>query len=85
MSDTNKSQQKEILSLLKKGGKIIMDFALNTTTFRVINGARVKTYPLRLLKKMKEEKLISLHSVESFCSVYKLPSKKEKETLSLQK
>lgn len=63
--------QSEVIRLLAEGGVIFRDFLKEITTFRVINGLKVKKFPLELLKHLKKEGLVELKSVESMHSVYK--------------
>lgn len=71
-------EQDEIIALLKEGGELIRDFIQGTTTFRVISGTKVKTFPLDVFHKMKKHGIVELKKVEAMHSVYKLvPKKKE--------
>lgn len=71
--------QTEVISLLSKGGVIIRDFLNGCTTFRVINGLKVNSFPLELLEYLKDKDLIELKSVESMHSVYKRKKPKPSE------
>jgi hypothetical protein len=69
--------QSEVLGLLNSGGLIIRDFLRDCATFRVINGSKVKRFPLDLLEYLKKKELVELKSVESMHSVYKRKKPKE--------
>lgn len=71
--------QSEVISLLEKGGLIIRDFLKDATTFRVINGLKVKSFPLALLDYLKKRELVELKTVESMHSVYKRKKPKPSE------
>lgn len=71
--------QSEVISLLEKGGLIIRDFLKDATTFRVINGLKVKSFPLALLDYLKKRELVELKAVESMHSVYKRKKPKPSE------
>ncbi|KKM20461.1 hypothetical protein LCGC14_1645250 [marine sediment metagenome] len=75
MSEENE-QQKEIIALMKRGYTLIVNFQLNVTTFRVIKGARVMTYPLEILNKMNAEGIIEFHRLEGRHCTYKLKLKR---------
>lgn len=71
--------QSEVINLLDKGGLIIRDFLKEVTTFRVINGSKVKRFPLALLDYLKKRELVELKVVESMHSVYKRKKPKPSE------
>jgi len=75
--------QSEVISLLKDGGVIIRDFLKDCPTFRVINGEKVKRFPLALLDYLKKKDLIEVKSIESMHSVYKRKIPKPSEVRNI--
>lgn len=71
--------QTEVINLLSIGGVIIRDFLKDCTTFRVINGLNVRSFPLALLEHLKKKDLVELKSVESMHSIYKRKKPKPSE------
>ncbi len=68
-------EQKEVVRLLKKGAKIILDFQKNAATFRVVGGILVRRFSLALLKEMKEKEIVVLQKIVGLHSIYKLNTK----------
>jgi len=67
--------EKNVVALLNRGGKLIRELKISTTSFKIILGSAVTHFPLTLLDKMKKARIIVIQDVACMHSVYKLNKK----------
>ena len=71
--------EKEMLKLVESGGKIRRDFAISLMGFfKVINGTKVKMFPMTLLRNLEARKIIEFKALEGCCSYYGLVPKERR-------